>query len=181
MEVVFYRSRDHGRPLRVTSDNPDLSSLGNFVKANCREGQAIIYNKTFYNPISGYGDQSQVLEQGHGEVTLDFPAASIRRVDTFQTEGVVLYEHRKYGGRAETVLEHNFDIKFGVSSMLISGGCWELFVHPNFVGPCVTLTRGQYPNPRDIPIGNNKMKSIKSTTSISSLEIVFNPNSNSKK
>ena len=159
MEIVFYTKG--GLTLRVTSDTPNLSSLGDFVKADCRKGQAIVYNKTSYNPSSTAIEKSQVLEQGHGVVTLDFPAASVRRVDTFLTEGVVLYEHYRYGGRAETVPDQKLDISFGVSAMIISGGRWELFAKPDFVGPFITLSAGQYPDRGDIIIGNDTMKSIK--------------------
>ena len=159
MEVVFYTESNLTET--ITSDKPNLLSLGTFVKADCRKGQAIIYKEIDYNSIDSTPRESQVLEQGAGLITLRFPAASIRRVATFETEGVVLYQHAKYGGIAETVPDQQTNIKFGVSSMIISGGKWELYTKSDFVGPHATKDSGKYPNPGDLQIGNDTMKSIK--------------------
>lgn len=124
-EIVLYTAG--GLQQTIVEDNPDLKSLGAFVAADCRIGEWVTYSQTDYNP-DGTAAPSQVLTQGSGKVTLKFSAASARKVHTFGHEGVTVYQRYNYGGKSKQILEEKPSIQIGgETSMIISGGHWEVF------------------------------------------------------
>jgi len=159
MEVYLYTA--DGFELKVTSDTSDLLQSGTYVKADCRKGQVIFYDGINYNPVYLPSNQSQILEQGSGLVNLNFTAASVRNVPTFTNAGVTLYQHNLYAGTANAVYEDQRDITFGVSSMIISGGRWQVFIHPDFQEPHKTKGEGLYADPNSMGIATDTLRSIK--------------------
>ena len=156
LNIIFYDK--NGLSEEITSDTPNLGA--DFVTADCRKGQCIIYEIADYDPCST-NYKYQILQEGQGVVALNFTPRSIRRVVTFGTEGVTLYEHNGFGGKALVVPDHIFDITFGVSSMIISGGRWELYTKPDSQGLHITKEAGKYPTPGDVGFPNDQLKSIK--------------------
>ena len=159
-EVSFYTQ--DGLEQVITADTRDLRAHGTFVRANCHKGQVIVYNNIDYNPNSLSTDRWQILEPGQGVVNLTTqPALSVRGVKSFGEKGVTLYKHVGYGGDELVLFNEDRNLKFGVSSMIISGGSWTIYSMPDFQGASKTWGYGQYPTSTDMGIGNDLMRSIK--------------------
>lgn len=142
-------------------DDPNVSEDGQFTSAKVDKGQWITYNSRNYNPSTWGPDSSQILEEGEGTEQLKFSPASLRVVRTFASEGVTVYKHNDYCGPKLECYSQNpsFDIG-GVSSMIISGGRWKLYIKPNFDGAAIVQGPGVYPNPQTMGIPNNTLASI---------------------
>ena len=154
MKVIF--TTDKGDTVTVKTTNPDLTSDGKLVIAEVTEGEVVVYNNTHYNPKGTDPPMSQVIVQGQGPVTLDFPAKSVRPVPE---DATVLYEQSLYGGTQEVlVAEGEPDIPFEVSSMIITSGTWDLFSKTGYQGASTPKDAATYPDPTAIGF---TMKSIR--------------------
>ena len=154
MKVIF--TTDKGATITVDTKNPNLTSEGKLVKANCVAGEAVVYSHIQYNPKGTSTPKSQILVEGQGPVTLDFPAKSVRPVPE---DATVLYEQSLYGGTEEVlVAEGEPDIPFEVSSMIITSGTWDLFSKTGYQGTSTPKDAATYPDPTAIGV---TMKSIR--------------------
>lgn len=159
MEIVFYEQ--NGAAYHVTSDTPNLLPYGSFAYAECRKGQCIIYTYENYNADDQTPRTIKTLLPGSGKTSIGFTPRSVRSVPTFGSEGATLYQHNNYSGLQIPVFGQDANLKFGVSSMIISAGRWQLYTKDNFVGSFQVKGPGEYPDPQSMGVPNDQLKSIK--------------------
>ena len=164
--IILYTSNASDKGVPINSDDPNVS-VAKYESALVNDGQWIVYSATNYGPRGGT-TKSQVLTQAGGRQTLNFnDVRSVRRVTTFDTEGVVVYEHPNYCGDQEAISRSVPKLKlpavpyYGVSSMIISGGTWELYKHADYEPPEKVLGMGKFANPDEMHFPGDKLKSIK--------------------
>ena len=106
------------------------------------------------------------------ETTFGLPDNVLSAVRCLPPEGtpaIVLFEHHRYFGRMQVINSSNPNlalINFDnlVSSLVITGGVWELYSEVNYTGSNVTLGQGLYPNADNLtPIENDDLTSVSLT------------------
>lgn len=147
---------DYGKYLDAKVDNSDKPHV--FY---------VVYDKKDFarsSPVVGTLVPSEPLSGKTETITLAKPVASAQGFDLSST-GIVLFEHPNYAGNglkyrgSQKDLRKSFptDKFFGVSSIIVMGGKWEVYGARNHKPPLIkTLTEGLY------PAGfNDKVQSIK--------------------
>ncbi len=162
-KVVLYSGKDGSGLSNILMENDrDLKATGTFLSAHVDKGQWIAYRQADYNPQSWGSDNMQMLTQGvSGAVNLKFGPGSIRRVQSFGSEGVTVYEHNDYCGREQHISSSATEVDVGgASSIIISGGRYTLYTKPHFGGQSLTLEPGLYPTPQAMGFPNDTLGSI---------------------
>ncbi len=162
-KVVLYSGKDGSGLKNILMENDrDLKATGTFLSAVVDKGQWIAYRPTDYSPSAGGSDKMQMLTQGvSGAVNIKFAPGSIRKVQSFGSEGVTVYQHVDYCGREQHISSSATEIDVGgASSIIISGGRYTLYTKPHFGGQSLTLEPGLYPTPQAMGFPNDSLCSI---------------------
>ncbi len=159
--IVLYTQTDAAGLKSVLMEN-DANLTSSYLSAVVDKGQWIAYRYPDYNPSSWGSDNVQLLTQGDsGAIDFKFPPASIRKVESFGSEGVTVYQHNDYCGKEQPLSDSAAHINVGgASSIIISGGRWKLFTQPEYAGPFRTLGPDNYPTPDAMGFPNDSLRSI---------------------
>ncbi len=129
-KIVLYTQMDAAGVKCVLMEN-DANLTRSYHSAVVDKGQWIAYRCPGYdpNPSSWGSDNVQLLTQGDsGAINFKFRPASIRKVESFGSEGVTVYQHNDYCGREEPLSDSAAHINVGgASSIIISGVVVEAF------------------------------------------------------
>ena len=160
-KIVLFTEND-GTGLKSVLMKNEASLKSHYNSAVVDKGQWIAYRFPGYNPGCWGKDNVQILTQGNsGAIDFKFPPASIRKVNSFGSEGVTVYQHNDYCGREEPLSDSAAHINVGgASSIIISGGRWKLFTQPEFAGPFRTLGPDNYSTPEAMGFPNDNLRSI---------------------
>ena len=122
----------------------------------------------------GFSGSSSVIGPGSYPFinipTFGLPNNELSAVRCLPAEGtptIVLFERRLYFGDMQVINSSNPNLALTnfddtVSSLVITGGVWELYSGTNYTGSMVTLEQGLYPIPLFLtPIGNNDLTSVR--------------------
>ena len=123
---------------------------------------------------AGFSGSSSVIGPGSYPFinipTFGLPNNELSAVRCLPAEGtptIVLFERRLYFGDMQVINSSNPNLALTnfddtVSSLVITGGVWELYSGTNYTGSMVTLEQGLYPTPFFLtPIGNNDLTSVR--------------------
>ena len=160
-------SRD---PFQLATDGWDDRASSAKVSGGC---QWILYDTDF----QGNSTISSVVGPGNypfnfssNETTFGLPDNALSAVRCLPPEGtpmIALFEHYYYFGVMQVLDSSSPDLALinfdnTVSSLVITGGVWELYSGVNYTGSNVTLRQGLYPNPGDLaPIENDDLTSLR--------------------
>ena len=95
--------------------------------------------------------------------------SAVRCLPAVGTPAIALFRHHHYFGVMQVLNSSNPNlalINFDnlVSSLVITGGVWELYSEANYTGSIVTLGPGLYPTPFFLtPIVNDNLRSVRLT------------------
>ena len=165
--------------LELTTTNSSLADIGwnnrassAVVSGGC---QWILYSTDF--EALGFSSGSSVISPGDypfnfssNETTFGLPDNALSAVRCLPPEGtpmIALFEHYYYFGVMQVLDSSSPDLALinfdnTVSSLVITGGVWELYSGVNYTGSNVTLRQGLYPNPGDLaPIENDDLTSLR--------------------
>ena len=93
--------------------------------------------------------------------------SAVRCLPAVGTPAIALFRHHHYFGKMQVLNSSNPNlalINFDdlVSSLVITGGVWELYSEVNYTGSNVTLGQGRYPTPFFLtPIVNDDLTSVR--------------------
>ena len=93
--------------------------------------------------------------------------SAVRCLPAVGTPAIALFRHHHYFGVMQVLNSSNPNlalINFDdlVSSLVITGGVWELYSEVNYTGSNVTLGQGRYPTPFFLtPIVNDDLTSVR--------------------
>ena len=155
--LTLYDSGDlSGQPLvQITNDSVSNSSWNDMVSSIQLNGgcQWILYQHSFES--SGYPGDSSVVGPGpetYLNATCGIPdnsLTSVRCLPASGTVAILLFEHYKYYGRELELrssnanpTSDNFDDL--TSSIIITGGTWQLYSESDYQGESVTVGEGFY-------------------------------------
>ena len=129
--------------------------------------------------VADYSDSGQSSVVGPGTTDYEFgygingfrlpndAVSSVRCLPANGTRNMVLFQHDRYRGRMIVLSSSNPDlggVSFDndVTSLVITGGTWQLHSSSNYQGFDVTLGRGNYPTATSLgPIGNDDLTSVR--------------------
>ena len=154
-DVILHKGTE---TTRVSVDKPTLSS--DYERIDVKRGQWIVYDHSNYTADTVV--MSQVYTGPTGLVDLPFTPRSIRQVPTYHSEGVTLYEHGQFGGRAIGIANSTPDLQLGngISSVIVNGSRWRFYENKDFQDPGRNLAPGQYATPAAMGFPNDRLKSI---------------------
>ena len=104
------------------------------------------------------------------ETTFGLPDNALSAVRCLPPEGtpaIVLFEHHRYFGQMQVINSSNPNLALTnfddtVSSLVITGGVWDLYSEVNYTGSNVTLGQGLYPDVDNLaPIENDDLTSVR--------------------
>ena len=162
----------------LTTDDSNLANNGIWndeassirVTGPC---QWILYSDGNYAEFSSssiVGPGTTDYEFGNGINGFRLPnddVSSVRCLPANGTRNMVLFQHDRYRGRMIVLSSSNpdlADVSFDddVTSLVITGGTWQLYSRFNYQGFNVTLGRGNYPTATSLgPIGNDGLTSVR--------------------
>ena len=155
----------------VNDDWNDRASSA-VVSGSC---QWILYDTDFEenSTISSVvGPGNYPFNFSSNETTFGLPDNVLSAVRCLPPEGmpaIVLFEHDQYFGQMQVINSSNSNlarINFDnmVSSLVITGGVWELYSEANYTGSNVTRGQGLYPDVDNLtPIENDDLTSVRLT------------------
>jgi len=169
--LTLYDSGDlSGQPLvQITNDSIGNSSWSDTVSSIQVNGgcQWILYaaaNYADFGSSSVVGPGTTDYEFGYGANKFGLPndvLTSVRCLPADNTTNIVLFQHHYYRGRMLVLSRSNpdlADVSFDndVTSIIITGGTWQLHFRFNYQGNTITLGQGRYPTAfRLYPIAND--------------------------
>ena len=130
--------------------------------------QWVLYDTDF--EALGRSSGSSVVSPGMYPFTLGLPNNVLSAVRCLPAEGtpaIVLFEHNYYFGRMQVINSSNPNLELTnfkniVSSLIITGGVWELYSGANYTGSNVTLGQGLYPTSLFLtPVVNDDLTSVR--------------------
>ena len=126
---------------------------------------------------SNYAGSSSVVGPGRRDYEFGYGAngfglpndaiTSVRCLPADGTERLVLFQHDYYRGRIAILSTSTSDLANegfddDVTSLIITGGTWQLHSGTNYQGSSVTLGQGRYPTASSIsPIANDDLSSAR--------------------
>ena len=176
--TLYEHSNRGGRQLELTSDDPNLSDnppgIWNDQTSSLRVTgpcQWILFNDGNYagsQSVIGPGTRDYEFGSGANGFGLGNDAlSSVRCLPADGTEKMVLFQHDFYRGRIAVLSTSTSDLANegfddDVTSLIITGGTWQLHSGTNYQGSSVTLGQGRYPTASSIsPIANDDLSSVR--------------------
>jgi len=174
--TLYQHSNRRGARLVLTNDDSTLTNNGFWndqtsslrVTGPC---QWILYlHSNYLGSSSVVGPGTRDYEFGYGSNGFRLPndaITSVRCLPAVNTENLVLFQHYYYGGRKLVLSTSNPDLRNGgfnedASSLVITGGTWELHSAINYLGSYIRLGKGLYSTPTSLsPIANDDLSSIR--------------------
>jgi len=174
--TLYQHSNRRGARLVLTNDDSTLTNNGFWndqtsslrVTGPC---QWILYlHSNYLGSSSVVGPGTRDYEFGYGSNRFGLPndaITSVRCLPADNTDNLVLFQHYYYGGGKLVLSASNPDLRNGgfneyASSLIITGGTWELHSDTNYQGSYVRLGRGRYPTPTSLrPIANDDLSSVR--------------------
>jgi len=176
--TLYEHSNREGQQLELTANDPTLVDNDNWnnqassirVTGPC---QWILYAAANYadsGSSSVVGPGTTDYEFGYGANKFGLPndaLTSVRCLPADNTTNIVLFQHDYYRGRMLVLSRSNPDLADDsfdndVTSIIITGGTWQLHSRFNYQGNSVTLGQGRYPTAsRLYPISNDDLSSVR--------------------
>ena len=171
-----------GQSLELSADDPDLTNNpgstnnGNWndqasslrVTGPC---QWILYEHTDYvGLLSVVGPGTRDYEAGSGTNGFGLShdiLSSLRCLPAYNTENMVLFQYDHYRGQDLVLSSSTSDLtndgfNDDVSSLIITGGTWQLYSGANYQGSSVRLEQGHYPTASFIyPLADDDISSVR--------------------
>ena len=135
--------------------------------------QWILYTDANYADSSSssvIGPGTRDYEAGYGTNGFGLPndaLTSVRCLPAYNTTSLVLFQHHYYRGRMLVLSRSNpdlADVSFDndVTSVIITGGTWQLHSRFNYQGNTITLGQGRYPTAYSLyPLANDDLSSVR--------------------
>ena len=160
----------------LTADDPSLTNNGFWndqassirVTGPCQ--WILFLDSNYAGSSSVIGPGTRDYEFGYGANGFGLPnhaITSVRCLPADNTENMILFQHGYYGGQKLVLSSSNPDLTNGgfneyTSSLIITGGTWELHSDTNYQGSSVRLGKGRYPTARSLsPIANDDLSSVR--------------------
>jgi len=176
--TLYQRRNRGGQSLVLTADDSSLADNGIWndeassiqVTGPC---QWILYTDANYADSSSssvVGPGTRDYEAGYGTNRFGIPndaLTSVRCLPAYNTTSLVLFQHHYYRGRMLVLSRSNpdlADVSFDndVTSVIITGGTWQLHSRFNYQGSTITLGQGHYPTAYSLyPIANDDLSSVR--------------------
>ena len=156
----------------LVNDDWDDRASSAVVSGGC---QWILYDTDFEENSgisSVVGAGSYPFNFSSNETTFGLPDNTLSAVRCLPPEGtpaIVLFEHHWYFGQMQVINSSNPNLALinfdnTVSSLVITGGVWELYSEANYTGSNVTRGQGLYPDVDNLtPIENDDLTSVRLT------------------
>ena len=145
------------------ADNGWNNTSSAVVSGGC---QWILYDTDY----AGLSSISAVISPGIYPFLLglaDNALSAVRCLPAVGTSAIALFEHNYYFGEMQVINSSSPDLALTnfdnvVSSLIITGGMWELYSEANYAGSNVTHGQGLYPTPFFLrPIANDGLTSVR--------------------
>ena len=175
--TLYEHTNRAGQQLVLTADDSTLTDNGiwNDLASSLRVTgpcQWILYEDADYSDSGEsfvVGPGTTDYEYGSGANGFGLPndvLSSVRCLPADDTERLVLFQHDHYRGRRAILSTSTSDLANEgfddvVTSLIITGGTWQLHSGTNYQGSSVTLGQGRYPTSSSIsPIANDDLSSV---------------------
>jgi len=158
----------------LTADASSLSGFWNDRTSSVRVTgpcQWILFEHGSYAGSSSViGPGSRDYEYGHGANRFGLSndvLSSVRCLPTYNSDNLVLFQHDYYRGLMLVLSSSDTDLtnegfNDDVTSVIITGGTWELHSATNYQGSSVRLGQGRYPTASSLsPIANDDLSSVR--------------------
>ena len=174
--TLYQHSNRRGQRLVLTDDDSSLTNNGFWndqtsslrVTGPCQ--WILFLHGNFAGSSSVVGPGTRDYEFGYGSNGFRLPndaITSVRCLPAVNSENLVLFQNYYYGGRKLVLSSSNPDLRNGgfneyASSLVITGGTWELHSATNYLGSSVRLGKGLYPTANSLrPIANDDLSSVR--------------------
>jgi len=160
--------------MQLTTDASSLNSFWNDRTSSLRvigPCQWIVFEHSAYSGSSSLiGPGAADYEYGYGANgfgLLNDVLSSVRCLPAYNTNNMVLFQHDYYRGRMLVLSSSDTDLtndgfNDDVTSVIITGGTWELHSATNYQGSSVRLGQGRYPTASSLsPIANDDLSSVR--------------------